>query len=157
MIIALLVLILLAVLFPRMLRAVFLGLAAVVVFVIVMAASHAQAEALDLKPYTKPGIVSCALPGTTIEFALNGDGGAIVADLSSKFGLLLQAAEIKTWTASTVEEDGQKFLVLDSLNGTRIFIAIPDGKGFVFVTPPGAPEEEQGMSDILCQVLVQPD
>jgi hypothetical protein len=48
-------------------------------------------------------------------------------------------------------------LVLDNLNGTRIMARMPDGKGMAFITPKGGKKSDVGVSDILCQILVQPD
>jgi hypothetical protein len=104
----------------------------------------------NAEPYQKHGVVNCALPGTTIEFALNGSGGADVASVSSNFPPFEEAARIKTWSATVVTKDGLKVLVLDNLKATRIMVRLPDGKGMAFTG-------SDGVSDILCQVLVQAD
>lgn len=122
-----------------------------------LAASDNLAWPLESSPYTKTGTVECALPGTSISFALNGQGGAIVADFSTNYPPFEAAAKAKVWSAVLAIKDGNKILVLDSLNGTRIMIAVPDGRGIAFVMPAGADEADQGVSDILCQVLVEPD
>ncbi|MBD9372774.1 hypothetical protein IB238_09085 [Rhizobium sp. ARZ01] len=117
----------------------------------VTAASFAAlASTANAEPYQKFGVVNCALPGTTIEFSLNGSGGADVASSSSNFAPFREAARVKTWSANVEVKDGTRLLILDNLKNTRIMIRLPDGKGMAFT---GA----DGVSDILCQVLIQPD
>jgi hypothetical protein len=116
-----------------------------------LAATAAQAEdKLASEPYEKTGIVNCALPGTVIEFGLNGSGGAIVTKASSNYAPFQKAARTRTWAATTVAMDGVRMLILDNLNKTRIMVRLPDGKGMAFTSP-------EGVSDILCQILVTPD
>jgi len=88
---------------------------------------------------------------------LNGKGSAIVAEASSNYKPFRQAAQTKTWSASAAERDGMKILVLDNLHGTRIIVGLADGKGLAYILPEGSSEEEQGVSDILCQILVKPE
>ncbi|MGG6895806.1 hypothetical protein [Rhizobium sp. BR 315] len=107
-------------------------------------------DRLASEPYEKTGVVNCALPGTVIEFGLNGSGGAIVSRASSNYAPFQKAAKIKTWAATTVAKDGVRMLILDNLNKTRIMVRLPDGKGMAFTNP-------EGVSDILCQILVTPD
>lgn len=108
------------------------------------------ALAANFEPYQKYGVINCALPGTSISFALNGAGGATVAEVSSNYEPFLRAAKVKTWLAS-IRTDGEfRMLVLDNLNATRIMVRLPDGQGMAF-------SGSDGVSDILCQVLIQPD
>lgn len=102
----------------------------------------------EAKPYEKHGIVNCALPGTIINFTLNGVGGAEVADLETNYPPLRAAAKVKVWAASTTAEGPAKTLVLDNLAGSRIMARIRDGKGMAFIG-------DDGVSDILCQILIQ--
>jgi hypothetical protein len=122
------------------------------VFLATIAASAASSS-----PYMKSGVVNCALPGTSISFALNGNGGAIVANASSNYAPFRKAARTKTWSATSIVQEGMKMLVLDNLSGTRIMARIPDGKGMAFIAPKGGKKSDVGVSDILCQILVQPD
>jgi hypothetical protein len=85
-----------------------------------------------------------------IEFGLNGSGGAIVTKASSNYAPFQKAARTRTWAATTVAMDGVRMLILDNLNKTRIMVRLPDGKGMAFTSP-------EGVSDILCQILVTPD
>jgi hypothetical protein len=54
--------------------------------------AHAD-ENLGSQPYEKSGIVNCALPGTIVEFALNGSGGAILTKMSSNYAPFRKAAD----------------------------------------------------------------
>ena len=101
-------------------------------------------------PYDKSGVANCSLPGTIIEFALNGGGGAQVARIESNYAPFRRAArQTRVWQAGLVDQDGKSLLVLDNGHKTRIMVSLPDGKGLAF-------SAEGGVSDILCQVLVSP-
>jgi hypothetical protein len=100
-------------------------------------------------PYNKSGVANCSLPGTIIEFALNGHGGAQVARIETNYPPLRSAAQTRVWRASLVDKDGKRLLVLDNGRKTRIMVSLPDGKGMAF-------SADGGVSDILCQVLVSP-
>jgi hypothetical protein len=101
-------------------------------------------------PYDKSGVANCSLPGTIIEFALNGRGGAQVARIESNYPPFRNAArQTRVWRAGLVGKDAKRILVLDNGRKTRIMISLPDGKGIAF-------SADGGVSDILCQVLVNP-
>jgi hypothetical protein len=103
-------------------------------------------------PYEKTGVVNCSLPGTVIEFALNGSGGAEVTRIESNYPPFRRAGEqTRVWQANLANLEGNRVLVLDDGRGTRIMITLPDGKGMAFSAGDGG-----GASDILCQVLVSP-
>jgi len=111
----------------------------------------ARAEPTDGKPYQSAGAVNCSLPGTIIEFGLDGSGAAEVTRIESNFVPMRNAARPgRAWSARLVERDNKQILVLDNSERTRIMVSLPDGKGMAFVT------DANGLSDILCQVLVRP-
>ncbi len=101
-------------------------------------------------PYDKSGVANCSLPGTIIDFALNGRGGAQVARIESNYPPFRRAAsQTRVWRAGLVDKDDKRILVLDNGHKTRIMVSLPDGKGIAF-------SADGGVSDILCQVLVSP-
>jgi hypothetical protein len=101
-------------------------------------------------PYNKSGVANCSLPGTIIEFALDGRGGAQVARIETNYPPFRVAAQqTRVWRAGLVDKDGKRILVLDNGRKTRIMVSLPDGKGVAF-------SADGGVSDILCQVLVSP-
>ncbi|MBY5571202.1 hypothetical protein HFO55_28910 [Rhizobium leguminosarum] len=100
-------------------------------------------------PYEKSGVVNCTVPGTSVQFALNGSGGAELTQLSTDYARFEMAGEVKTWSATTMELQGTTLLVLDNLNQTRIMIK-PDGQGMAFTT-------SEGVADMLCQVNISPE
>ncbi|WP_163875703.1 hypothetical protein [Rhizobium laguerreae] len=100
-------------------------------------------------PYEKSGVVNCTVPGTSVQFALNGSGGAKLTQLSTDNAPFEKAGEVKTWSATTIELQGTTPLVLDNLNETRIMIT-PDGQGMAFTT-------SEGVADMTCQVNIRPD
>jgi hypothetical protein len=103
------------------------------------------------RPYQNAGVVNCSLPGTIVEFGLDGSGGAEVTRIESNFAPMRNAARRgRVWSARLVEGDDKQILVLDNGERTRIMVSLPDGKGMAFVT------DANGLSDILCQVLVRP-
>jgi hypothetical protein len=103
------------------------------------------------RPYQNAGAVNCSLPGTIIEFGLDGSGAAEVTRIESNFEPMRNAARLRrVWSARLVERDDKQILVLDNGERTRIMVSLPDGKGKAFVT------DANGLSDILCQVLVRP-
>jgi hypothetical protein len=103
-------------------------------------------------PYDKSGVANCSLPGTVIEFALDGRGGAEVTRIESNYPPFQRAAEqTRVWQANLVDMEGNRLLVLDDGRGTRIMVMLPDGRGMAFSARDGG-----GASDILCQVLVSP-
>jgi hypothetical protein len=101
-------------------------------------------------PYNKTGVVNCSLPGTIIDFALNGRGGAQVARIESNYAPFRAAVQqTRVWRAGLADKDGAQFLILDNGRKTRIMVRLPDGKGMAF-------SADGGVSDILCQILVSP-
>lgn len=111
----------------------------------ILGVSVSIAHATEMEQYTKVGVINCALPGTTITFAANGSGGAIVISASSNYAPFRQAAKVKIWSAQMVNQSGKRLLVLDNLNKTRIMVDPETEKGMAF-----APS---GVSDILCQIV----
>lgn len=104
----------------------------------------------SLPPYNKSGVANCSLPGTIINFALNGQGGAQVARIESNYAPFRAAVQqTRVWRAGLTDKDGTRFLVLDNGRKTRIMVRLPDGKGMAF-------SADGGVSDILCQILVTP-
>lgn len=115
-----------------------------------LGAASAQAQGkLDLMPYAKSGVVNCALPGTTVEFFLDGKGRARVTSAKSNYVGFRNAVQRKIWTAGTTEKDGTRLMVIDNEANSRIMIKLPNGNGFAFLA-------DGGVSDIICQVLVSP-
>lgn len=110
----------------------------------------AAATEFPTTPYDKSGIVNCALPGTTIEFALLGQGKVKVVNFSSNYDPFRVAARKPGWKAYTASIRDERMLILDNNENSRIFARLPDGKGLAFLY-------DGGVSDILCQILVQPD
>jgi hypothetical protein len=111
---------------------------------------HSPTAQPDLIPYDKSGVANCSLPGTIIDFALNGRGGAQVARIESNYLPFRRAAQqTRVWRAGLVDHDGKRMLILDNGHKTRIMVSLPDGKGMAF-------SADGGVSDILCQVLVSP-
>lgn len=111
---------------------------------------HSSTAEHEPVPYDKNGIANCSLPGTIIEFALDGRGGARIARIESNYPPFRSAArQTRVWRAGFVNKDGKRILVLDNERKTRIMISLPDGKGMAF-------SADGGVSDILCQVLVSP-
>lgn len=101
-------------------------------------------------PYNKTGVVNCSLPGTIIDFALDGRGGAQIARIESNYAPFRRAArQTRVWKAGVADRDGKRILILDNGHNTRIMVDLPDGKGMAF-------SGDGGVSDILCQVLVAP-
>jgi hypothetical protein len=114
----------------------------------------AAAEAQDHNPsdYDRRGVVNCALPGTAIEFYVDGKGNAHVAHVESNFPPFLEAATKRPiWRALVSENGNTRILILDSgYEATRIMVEIGTGQGMAFTGGGGG-----GASDILCQVLVE--
>jgi hypothetical protein len=108
------------------------------------------AHALDTHPYKRVGVIDCALPGTNITFALNGSGGAEITSIKSNYAPFSKAGRVKTWSAEIANRDGVKTLILDNLKATRIMVRFPNGNGMAF-------SGSDGVSDIVCQILVRPD
>jgi hypothetical protein len=107
-------------------------------------------ESIPKIPYDKSGVVNCSLPGTIIEFFLNGQGGAQVTRIDSNYAPFLNAVkQNRLWSAKSQDRALERILVLDNGHNTRIIIRLPDGKGMAF-------SADGGVSDILCQVLVTP-
>lgn len=115
------------------------------VALIAVAATGAEAR----QPFRKSGIANCALPGTTIEFAMDGRGGATLASFSSNYAGFHAAAKRRRWTAILDDSKGYRLLIFDNGANSRIMVRLPDGKGMAFTA-------DGGVSDILCQVLVSP-
>jgi hypothetical protein len=107
---------------------------------------------LSLVSYNRKGVVNCSLPGTTIEFALDGRGGARVVHIESDYAPFLTAAQhAPVWRAVLSVEHGDQMLGLRDGHSINIIVRLPDGKGSVF-----ASAADGGIADIRCQVFVRP-
>jgi hypothetical protein len=100
-------------------------------------------------PYRESGVATCTCPGTSIEFYIDGQGGAQITNAKSNYSGFTNAARVKRWTASLADKDGQKLLVLDNGQRSRIMADPSSGKAMGFLA-------DGGVSDMLCQVLVKP-
>ena len=112
-------------------------------------ATSASAQEFNPVPYNRSGVANCVLPGTSVEFFLDGNGKARVTQASSNYEGFRAAARRKVWSAGTVMMEGRRLLVLDNGAKSRIMVELPNGKGMAFTA-------DGGVSDIICQVLVSP-
>jgi len=117
-------------------------------FFVLSGSIRAQTQSSPV-PYLKSGVANCALPGTAAEFFLDGKGGARVVSASSNYAGFRAAVSRKQWTASTIEKVGLPLLILDNGAKSRIMVKLSGGQGMAFLA-------DDGVSDILCQVLVSP-
>jgi len=103
-------------------------------------------------PYDRRGVANCSLPGTVIEFVLQGDGKAKVARIDSNYAPFREAAKSHPiWHVASGVKEEKQFLVLDNGANTRIFVDLKEGRGIAY-----SGEASGGASDILCQILVNP-
>lgn len=114
-----------------------------------MKAEPLASASATLPPYRESGVATCTCPGTNVEFFLDGEGGARLTSVRSNYVGFTNAARVKRWTASLTDKDGQKLLILDNGQKSRIMTDPSSGKGMGFLA-------DGGVSDMLCQVLVKP-
>jgi hypothetical protein len=99
-------------------------------------------------PYLESGIAKCSAPGTSIDFQLDGTGSARVLKSASNYDGFRSAARIKVWRVSRVEKDGKHLIVFDNGKNSRIMTLAGSQKSMGFIA-------DGGVSDMLCQILVQ--
>lgn len=107
----------------------------------------AQANAFDT-PYRNSGVATCTAPGTSIEFHMDGSGNARVTNVSTNYGGFRQAARVKVWKVLRAEKDNTNLIVFDNGQKSRIMNIAGSQKAMGFLA-------DGGVSDMLCQVLVQ--
>ncbi|MDX3806157.1 MAG: hypothetical protein QHC89_07070 [Bosea sp. (in: a-proteobacteria)] len=93
-------------------------------------------------------MATCTAPGTSIEFHMDGSGSARVIRSSTNYDGFRKAASVKSWKAMRVEKDGMKLIVFDNGKNSRIMNVAGSQKAMGFLA-------DGGVSDMLCQILVQ--
>ena len=116
--------------------------------VMVLLSFQYAAAAQEGRLFQKRGVANCTLPGTELEFYLNGKGGAELAKLKTNYAPIREAGKVKTWAVSVRNMKGKQLLIIDNLRNTRIMVDLKEGRGIAFTDP--------GASDILCQILLSP-
>lgn len=107
-------------------------------------AGSAQAQTA----YLVSGIAKCSAPGTEIDFAMTGDGQARVARVSSNYDGFRAAAKVKVWNVLRVQKNENAMIVFDNGRNSRIMNVVGSQKSMGFLA-------DGGVSDMLCQILVQ--
>lgn len=112
---------------------------------------EARTSGTESRPaFMEAGVVNCASPGTSVEFYLDGQGGAKLVQVKSNYSGFINAAKVKNWSATTISlKDKPRLLVLDNGKKSRIMADPKSGKAMGFMA-------DGGVSDMLCQVLVKP-
>lgn len=119
----------------------------------VNAAAQADSSKQSDKPnyplYRQSGVATCTCPGTSVEFVLDGEGGARIARANSNYAGFTNATRVKDWTVYRTEKDGMTLIVLDNGRKSRIMADPSTQKSMGFLA-------DGGVSDMLCQILVKP-
>lgn len=99
-------------------------------------------------PYRNSGVATCTAPGTSIEFVMDGSGNARVTGVQTNYAGFRQAARVKVWKVLRAEKDNTSLIVFDNGQKSRIMNIAGSQKAMGFLA-------DGGVSDMLCQVLVQ--
>ncbi len=116
-------------------------------FIIGLAMAFASPAAAQTA-YQVSGVAKCSAPGTEIDFAMTGDGQARVARVSSNYDGFRAAAKVKVWNVLRVQKNENAMIIFDNGKNSRIMNVVGSQKSMGFLA-------DGGVSDMLCQILVQ--
>ena len=99
--------------------------------------------------YLASGIANCTAPGTSISFHMNGSGQAKVTKMTTNYDGFRAAAKVKVWRVLRVQKDENAMIIFDNGQKSRIMNVVGSQKSMGFLA-------DGGVSDMLCQIMVQP-
>lgn len=118
-------------------------------FIIGLAMACASPAAAQQVAYLAHGIATCTAPGTSISFNMDGSGQAKVGKVSTNYDGFAAAAKVKLWRVMRVQKNENAMIIFDNGQNSRIMNVVGSQKSMGFLA-------DGGVSDMLCQILVQP-